>query len=60
MSDRELLIFLHKRLTNLYGEHHLADYMHRLRAIINAQQNGVRQPDTHKSITTLEEETHAN
>lgn len=35
-TDREVLMFLHERLEHIYGENHLFDYMHRLRAIILA------------------------
>lgn len=34
MNDREFLIWLHERLTNIHGESECMDYMHRLRAII--------------------------
>lgn len=35
MSDKEFLIWLHKRLTEIHGEDELMDYMHKLRAIIS-------------------------
>jgi hypothetical protein len=35
-TDREILIWLHERLEHVHGEHHLLDYMHRLRHIIAA------------------------
>ena len=34
MNDREFLIWIHARLTDVHGEHNLTDYMHKLRAII--------------------------
>jgi len=36
MSDREFLMWLHERLTEVHGESELMDYMHKLRAIIAA------------------------
>ena len=36
MSDREFLMWLHARLTEVHGENELMDYMHKLRAIIAA------------------------
>jgi hypothetical protein len=36
MKDREFLIWLHERLTEVHGENHLVDYMHKLRAVIHA------------------------
>jgi hypothetical protein len=35
-TDREVLMWLHDRLVNIHGESDLYDYMHRLRAIIQA------------------------
>ena len=35
MNDRKFLMWIHARLTDVYGESHLYDYMHRLRAIID-------------------------
>jgi len=34
MNDREFLMWIHERLEYVYGENHLMDYMHKLRAII--------------------------
>jgi len=34
MNDREFLIWIHARLTDVHGEDKLTDYMHKLRAII--------------------------
>jgi len=34
MNDREFLMWLHERLTEVHGEDPLYDYMHKLRAII--------------------------
>lgn len=36
MSDRDFLIWLHNRLTSVYEEDELYDYMHRFRAIIKS------------------------
>jgi len=36
MKDREFLIWLHERLTDVHGENSHVDYMHKLRAIIKA------------------------
>jgi hypothetical protein len=53
VSDRE---FLHARLTNAHDEWELADYMHRLRAIIAATPKDRRSPGTH-GWNSLEELT---
>ncbi len=34
MNDRDFLIWIHERLTNVHKESPLVDYMHKLRAII--------------------------
>ena len=36
MNDRDFLIWLHHRLTQVHGEQEFMDYMHQLRAIISA------------------------
>jgi len=36
LNDREFLMWIHARMTDVYGEHRLLDYMHKLRAIIAA------------------------
>jgi hypothetical protein len=36
MNDREYLTWLHERLEHVHGESPLYDYMHKLRAIIQA------------------------
>jgi hypothetical protein len=36
MTDREFLMWLHNRLTNVHGESSLKDYMHMLRNIITS------------------------
>ena len=36
MNDREFLCWLHERLEHVHGENPLMDYMHKLRAIIQA------------------------
>lgn len=46
MSDREFLIWLHARLTDVHGEWQLVDYMHRLRAIIAATPSDRSSPGT--------------
>jgi hypothetical protein len=35
MNDREFLIWMHERLTEVHGESPLVDYMHKFRAIIS-------------------------
>jgi hypothetical protein len=37
MSDQDFLLWVHSRLSKVYGENVLCDYMHRLRAIALAQ-----------------------
>ena len=34
MKDRDFLMWIHDRLTEVHGEDPILDYMHRLRAII--------------------------
>lgn len=36
MKDREFLVWLHARLTDVHGESPTMDYMHKLRAIIKS------------------------
>jgi hypothetical protein len=36
MTDREFLMWLHNRLTEVHGEDALMDYMHKFRAIITS------------------------
>jgi hypothetical protein len=36
MKDQEFLMWIHARLTEVHGESPLVDYMHKLRAIIEA------------------------
>lgn len=36
MKDKQFLIWLHERLVEEHGESPIVDYMHKLRAIINA------------------------
>jgi hypothetical protein len=36
MKDREFLVWLHERLTEVHKENPLVDYMHKLRAIIKS------------------------
>lgn len=36
MKDRDFLIWLHRRLTEVHGESEIVDYMHKLRAIIKS------------------------
>ena len=35
MKDRDFLIWIHARLTDVHNEFELTDYMHKLRAIIH-------------------------
>jgi len=36
MNDREFLMWLYARLTNVHGESSLTDYMHKFRAVISS------------------------
>jgi len=36
MTDKDFLIWIHNRLEFVHGELHHADYMHKLRTIIDA------------------------
>jgi hypothetical protein len=36
MNDREFLMWLHARLTEVHGEHSLVDYMRKFRAVISS------------------------
>ena len=36
MNDREFLMWLHARLTEVHGESSLIDYMHKFRAVISS------------------------
>lgn len=45
MEDREFLIWLHKRLEYVHKENPLVDYMHKLRAIIEATPEGKVSPN---------------
>jgi len=40
MNDRDFLIWIHQRLSDVHGESELVDYMHRLRGIIVATPEG--------------------
>ncbi len=35
MTDREILIFIHQRLTEVHDESPFVDYMHKLRGVIH-------------------------
>ena len=45
MKDRDFLIWIHERLTKVHGEDELVDYMHKLRAIINATNPNLTTPN---------------
>ena len=55
MNDREFLIWIHARLTDVHGEHNLKDYMHKLRAIIKVTPEDRFTPNvgTHNSLEDL-------
>jgi hypothetical protein len=45
MPDREFLIWLHDRLTDVHRESPIKDYMHKLRAIIRATDKKTSSPN---------------
>lgn len=45
MKDRDFLIWLHARLTDVHNESPTCDYMHKLRAIIRATPEGQVTPN---------------
>ena len=49
MRDRDFLIWLHERLTEVHGESPLFDYMHKLRAIIASCPKSKETPNIGKS-----------
>jgi len=56
MNDREFLIWIHCRLTDVYGESPLIDWLHKLRAIIKHTPPEKNTPDigSGNSIKDLE------
>lgn len=44
MTDREFLMWLHARLTDVHGEDECCDYMHKLRSVICATPPGQDTP----------------
>jgi hypothetical protein len=46
MKDRDFLIWLHERLTEVCGESAIVDYMHKLRAIIRDMPSDKESPNT--------------
>ena len=58
MKDRDFLIWMHTRLTDVYKERPTFDYMHKLRAIIKATPAEKETPNTivSNSIKDLIEE----
>ena len=58
MKDKEFLIWLHHRLEHIHGENPYADYMWKLRSIIEGYDKEKVTPNTsHKSIQELKDET---
>lgn len=59
MNDRNFLIWLHHRLTEVHGEHPCMDYMYKLRSIIDACDPDKITPNVcGKSIEELEGENY--
>ena len=54
MTDRAFLMWLHERLEHVHGERPIADYMHKLRAIIKATSRAQLSPNT-GTANSLEE-----
>jgi hypothetical protein len=57
MEDREFLMWLHERLTEVHGESPCVDYMHKLRAIIKLTPKDQLSPNmgTGNSLKELQE-----
>jgi hypothetical protein len=45
MSDKEFLQWIHDRLHHIHGESIHVDYMHKLRAVINATDEDQKTPN---------------
>ena len=58
MNDKEFLIWIHERLTEVHGENPTFDYMHKLRAIIKATDPEKQTPNiaTGNSIDDLKQD----
>lgn len=57
MNDKEFLIWLHYRLTEVHGEKPNFDYMWKLRSIINSMSDDQLTPNTcSKSIQEIEKQ----
>lgn len=57
MNDKEFLIWLHYRLTEVHGEKSSFDYMWKLRSIIESMPDDQLTPNTcSKSIQELEKQ----
>jgi len=54
MTDRQFLIWLHKRLEHVHNEDPMYDYMHKLRAIIYSTPPGRRTPNN-RPFNTIED-----
>lgn len=54
MRDREFLMWLHARLTEIHGESPLVDYMHKLRAVIRATPADQYTPNNNTCNSLLE------
>ena len=53
MKDKQFLLWLHKRLVNVYGENKDFDYMHKLRSVISTTPPNKETPNTAKEKDTL-------
>lgn len=55
MNDREFLIWLHERLTNVHNESPYIDYMHKFRAVISSIPADQYSPNDGRGGNTLED-----
>ncbi len=56
MKDFDFLVWLHRRMVNVYGEDELVDYMHKLRCLIaRAYEEGSITINTGQGMNHLDE-----
>ena len=55
MKDRDFLCWVHERLEYVHGDHHLVDFMHKLRAIISTIPENQETPNIGQGKNSLEE-----
>jgi hypothetical protein len=58
MKDKYFLLWLHERLLKVHGESPYVDYMHKLRAIIQATPEDQETPNVSSSTNPLEYSTY--